>query len=98
MAGFVGGVHGAVGALPVAQHAEAFEVFALLVNLLGGEGAALGLHVVAAEFAAMQFFDGVFNRQTVAVPAGDVLRVKARELFGLDDHVFQHFVQRVADV
>ena len=46
----------------------------------------------------MQFFDGVFNRQTVAVPAGDVLRVKARELFGLDDHVFQHFVQRVADV
>ena len=53
--GFVGEVHGAVRALPVAEHAQALEVFALLVDLLGGVGAALGLHVVAAEFAAVQF-------------------------------------------
>ena len=46
----------------------------------------------------MQFFNGVFNRQAVAVPAGDVLRVKASQLLGLDDHVLEHFVQRVADV
>ena len=46
----------------------------------------------------MEFFDGVFNRQTVAVPAGDVLRIKTGELAAFDDHVFQYFVQRVADV
>ena len=46
----------------------------------------------------MKFFDSVFNRQTVAVPAGDVLRIKTGQLARLDDHVFQHFVQRVADV
>ena len=69
-----------------------------MVNLFGGKGAALGLHVVAAQLAAMQFFNGVFNGQTVAVPAGYVLRVKARQLLGLDDHVFEHFVQGVTNV
>ena len=96
--GFVGEVHGAVRALPVAQHAQALEVFALLADLLGGKGAALGLHVVSGQLAAMQFFDRVFDRQAVAVPAGNVLRVKARQLLGLDDHVFENFVQCVADV
>ena len=97
-AGFVGEVHGAVGALPVAEHAQALEVFALLVDLFGGEGTALGLHVISGELAAMQFFDRVFDRQTMAVPAGDVLRVKARQLFRLDDHVLEDFVERVTDV
>ena len=69
-----------------------------MVNLFGGKGAALGLHVVAAQFAAMQFFNGVFNGQAVAVPAGNVLRVKARQLLGLDDHVFEYFVQGVTNV
>ena len=97
-AGFIGKVHGAIGSIPITQHAQAFEVFALLVNLFGGKGAALGLHVVATQLAAMQFFNGVFNGQTVAVPAGYVLRVKARQLLGLDDHVFEHFVQGVTNV
>ena len=95
---FVGKVHGAIGPIPITQHAQAFEVFALLVNLLGGKGAALGLHVVATQLAAMQFFNGVFNGQAVAVPAGNVLRVKARQLLGLDDHVFEYFVQGVTNV
>ena len=60
--GFVGGVHGAVGAIPVTQYTQALEVFTLLVDLLGGKGATLGLHVIAAEFAAMQFLNGVLNR------------------------------------
>ena len=98
LARLIGKVHGAVGALPVAQHAQAFEIFALLVDLCRGKGAALGLHVVAAEFAAVQLFDRVFNRQAMAVPPRDVLGVKACELLGLDDHVLEHFVQRMADV
>ena len=81
-----------------AQHAQALEVFALLVDLLGGIRPALGLHVVTAQVAAVQLFDSVLDRQTMAVPAGNVLRIKARELLALDDHVLEHFVQRVADV
>ena len=46
----------------------------------------------------MQFFDRVFNRQTMAVPAGDVLGIETCQLPGLDDHVLQHFVQRMANV
>ena len=46
----------------------------------------------------MQFFNGVFDGQAVAVPARNVLRVKARQLLGLDDHVFEYFVQRVTNV
>ena len=98
LAGLVGRVHGLVGALPVAEHAQAFEVLALLVDLFGGVGAALGLHVVTAQVAAVQLFDGVFDGQAMAVPAGDVLRVEASQLLALDDHVLEHLVQRVADV
>jgi len=34
----------------------------------------------------------------VAVPAGDVLRVKTRQLARLDDHVFEHLVDGMADM
>ncbi len=46
----------------------------------------------------MQFFNRVFDWQAVAVPAGDVLRVKAGQLARFDDHVFQDLVDCVADV
>ena len=98
LVGLVRVVHGLVGVIPVTQHAKAFEVHHLLSDLLGGKGTALGLHFVAGQVAAMQFFDGVFNRQAVAVPAGGVQRVKAFELAALDDHVLQNLVHRVADV
>ena len=94
----VDGVHGAVGTLPIAQDAQSFEVFALLIDLLGGEGAAFGLHVVAAEFATMQLFDGVFDGQAMTVPPWNVLRVKTCQLTAFDDHVFEHFVERMPDV
>ena len=98
MSALVGRVHGAVGPLPVAQYAQAFEVLTLLVNLLGGKCTALGLHVVPSQVAAMQFFDGVFNWQAVAVPARDVLRIKTAQLLALDNHVLENFVQRVANM
>ena len=46
----------------------------------------------------MEFFNGIFDRQTMAIPSGDVLRVKASQLARFDDHVFQYFVQCMADV
>ena len=46
----------------------------------------------------MQLFNRVFDRQAMAVPARDVLRVKPGELARFDNHVFQDFVNSVADV
>ncbi len=91
-------VHGLVGVVPFAQHAQALEVLHLQADLLGGEGAALGLHFIAAQVAAVQLLDLVLDRQAVAVPAGHVARVQALQLARLDDHVLQHLVDRVADV
>ena len=34
----------------------------------------------------------------MAVPTGDVLRIKAGQLARFDNHVFQYFVQRMADM
>jgi outer membrane protein len=91
-------VHRAVGWRPVAQHAQALEVGHLQRDLLGGVGAALGLHLVAAEVAAVLLLDRVLDRQAVAVPAGHVLRVEAGQLPRLDDHVLEHLVDGVAHV
>jgi len=98
LARLVGEIHRAVRVRPVAQHAQALEVDHLLRDLLGGVGAALGLHVVTAQVAAVLLLDGVFDRQAVAVPAGDVQRVETGELARLGDHVLQDLVHRVAHV
>ncbi len=98
LAGLVGEVHRAVRMLPVAEHAQALEVDHLLADLRGGVGAALGLHVVAAQLAAELLLDRVLDRQAVAVPARRVLGVEAHQLPGLDDHVLQHLVDGVAHV
>ena len=98
LAGFAGEVHGLVRVVPVAEHAQALEVGHLLCDLLGGKGSALGLHFVTRQVAAVQLFNGVFNGQTVAVPAGHVQRVKAFELTRLGDHVLEDLVDRVANV
>ena len=66
--------------------------------MLTGKGAAFGLHLVSWQIAAVQFLYGVFNRETVAVPARHVNRVQAFELARFDDHVLEHFVDGVADV
>ena len=90
--GLVGGIHSLVRAFPITQYTQALEVFTLLVNLFSSVSAALGLHVVTGEVSTMQFLDRVFDRQAMAVPAGDVLRVKTVQLLALDDHVFEDLV------
>ena len=46
----------------------------------------------------MQFLNRVFNRQAMAIPARHVNRIQALELARFDDHVFQDFVNSMADV
>ena len=46
----------------------------------------------------MDFFNRVFNRQTVAVPAWNIGRVKTHQLAGFDDHVFQNLIDGVTNV
>ena len=95
---FVARVHRQIGVFPLAENTEALEVFFLQRDLLGGVGAAFCLHFVTAQIAAKGFFDLVFNRQAVAIPAGDIDSVHALELACLDDHVFQDLVDGVTHV
>ena len=93
-----GEVHRTVRLVPLSEYAHAFEVGHLLGDLFGGKGAAFSLNFVARQVSAVQFFDGVFNRQTMAIPARDVLRIHALELARLDDHVLQNLVGGMANV
>ena len=70
----------------------------MLRDLLGGVGTAFGLHIVAAQIAAVELFNLVFNRQAVAVPAWHVVGIKPLQLARFDNHVFEHLVYSVADV
>ena len=69
-----------------------------------GIGAAFGAEIqnghrilIAALFAVF-FFNLPFNRQAVAIPAGDVIRIKPRHLRGAIDHILQNFIERMADM
>ena len=92
------GAHGFVGVVPFAHDAHADEVGALAVDLLFGEGAALGAEVgvgVAGDFVLLHL---ALHGQAVAVPAGQVGRVVSGEVFGADDEVLEAFVDGVSDV
>ena len=56
----------------------------------------VGLHLA---LAPVEFFlDLPFDRQSVTVPAGDVVGFPPRHLMRADDNVLQRLVQRRADV
>jgi hypothetical protein len=84
--------------VPVTQHAQALELAHLQADLLGREGTAFRLHLVAWQVAPELLLDGVFDRQAVAVPARDVGGIHALELARLDDHVLEDLVDGVAHV
>ncbi len=99
--GFVAEVHGAVRPLPVAQHAEALEPLALAVDLLQRVLAALGAEPGGIQLLtdlAMLFLHRDLDRQAVAVPAGHVRRVEARQVLRAHHHVLEDLVDCVADV
>src|SRR5690554_2251209 len=94
-------VHGQVGLVPLAHHAQADEVGFLAFDLLGGviaaglaEGFVIHLHTGFADF----LLHLVLARQAVAIPAGHIGCVIAHETAGFHDHVFQDLVDRMPDV
>ena len=96
--------HGLVGVLPVADHAQALEFLRLDGDPLGGEVAAFlpelqDRHLVLVlAGGAILLLDLPLDRQAVAVPAGDVVRVLAQHLLGAVDDVLEDLVERVADM
>ncbi len=94
-------IHRQVRVVPVAEHAEADEVLALVVDLRQREFAAGPAKLVGLDLdsdLAELFLDLVLDRQAVAVPAGHVGRILAVQRARLDDHVLEDLVDRVADV
>ena len=96
--------HGGVVIVPVAEHAEALELLALGVDPERGELPAFPAElqdrhrVLVPAAGAVVLLDLPFDRQAVAVPAGDVVGVLARHLPAAVDDVLQDLVERVADM
>ena len=91
-------IHGQVGVVPLAQHAEADEILLLALDLLGGISTRQFAHLVGGNVLAVLLLDLVLDRQAVAVPARHVGRIEAGERLRADDDVLQHLVDRMADV
>ncbi len=91
-------IHGQVGMIPVADHAEADEILLLALDLLPG--------VFAAQFAELRWRYGFavflfhlqFDGQAVAIPSRHIRCIETGECFRFDDDVLQHLVHRVAEV
>ena len=94
-------LHGQVRMRPVAEDAKADEIGFLQLDLARRIGAAGGAEFGGADFGARfadLLLDLLLNRQAVAVPAGHIGAVKAEQMAGFGDDIFQDFVKRMADV
>jgi hypothetical protein len=91
-------VHGQVGMVPVAQHAQADEVGLLAFHLARRVFPAQFPEAGRRRVLAVGLFHLQFDGQAVAVPARHVGRVEALQGLGLDDDVLEDLVHRVADV
>ena len=96
--GFGAKIHGFVRMVPIADDAQADEVFFLTRDLLFCVLAAQLAEFGGRNFLAIQFFNHQFNRQAVAIPTRYIRRIKARPCFGAHDHVFQYFVDCMTNV
>ncbi len=98
LVGLVAEIHGQVGAVPVGQNTQPFEVQALTLDLFQSVGASLGLYFTNRQVLAVFFLDLDFDGHAVAVPAGHIVGIEAIHRAAFNDDVFQDFVDRVADV
>ena len=96
--GLIAVVHGEVRIVPITQYTQANKIFFLSLYLLGCVGTRFGQYIGGGQIFSKLLFDLNFDRHTVAIPAGYVLRVKAFQLTCLDDHVLEDFVHRMTDV
>ena len=99
--GLKAGIHGLVGVLPVAEHADALEALHLdadvLVGILVAGGAEVGdAHGLAVELLLLD--DSALDGHTVVVPAGDIGGVVAPHGIGAGDEVLDGLVQGVTHV
>ena len=83
---------------PIAHHAQAHKVFFLTRNLLFGIFAAQFAKAGGGNIFAVQLFHHQFDGQAVAIPAGHIRRIKARQRFAAQNDVFQNFVGGMTDV
>ncbi len=94
---------------PVALDAEALEFLALNIQPMLRVGAAFlpernhrrgvgEVRLLLVLGAVILFLDLPFDRQAVAVPARHVIAVVAEHLLAARHHVFENFIERVADV
>ena len=105
--GLVGGRHGHVRVVPVAEDAQPLELLALDVDELERvlaaaadlvDGIHRAAHVHAGPIEAQLEIDLVLDRQAVAVPARHVDGVEAGHRARLDDDVLEDLVEDVAEV
>ena len=98
---FVVARHGFIGRIPAAYAGNSFKLRGLQINVLLRIGAASIQNPRRGHF---QFFAPQllihldFDRQSVAIEAGNVGRVETRHGLRLDDKILQPFVQCVAQV
>ena len=88
-------IHGQVGVVPVAQHAQTDEVFFLAGNLFGGIFSAQFAETRFGHVFAVQLFHHHFDGQAVAVPTRHIRRVETGLGFAADNDVFEDFVDAV---
>ena len=96
-----GVIHGQVRIVPVTEHAQAHEVRLLAIHLLAGVFTAFlaeraGIHLVPG--LADLLFHHQFDGQTMTIPARHIGGIKAGQGAGLDDHVLEDLVHRMADM
>ena len=93
--------HRRIRTIPVAFYAKPFEPFALnadpLICVLPAFFPKLidGNLVLVFAFGSILFFNLPFDRQPVAIPAGDIVGVLAHHLLGLHHHVLKNLIERM---
>ena len=96
--------HGEIGVLEIAGDAEPLEFLRLHTDPMRRKITTFLAEFVDGDFVlvlalgAIGFLDLPFDRQAVAVPAGDVIAVKPAHLERAGDDVLQHLVEGMADM
>ena len=89
-------VQGYIRVIPIAQHAQAFEVLALDINPVQGEIVAFAAQSEDIQLLAVQaqlLNAGVLNGHAVGIPAGYIRCIKALGIFIFYNDILQNFVQ-----
>ncbi len=94
---------------PIADHAEPLKFFALYLDPVLGELAALAakfdqrrrigqIRLRLAFGAVILFLDLPFDRQAMAIPARHVIGIEPQHLLAARHHVLKNLIERMADM